>query len=130
MRSLFTLFAVAALAGCGGSEPLPRVEFPTQPGNYLQFYTQHGHPMVEFVQVDQRGEVHSVQSGSWLGKVPITRSMMNQTANIQECGVVTFKETAADQVTVSFSRSIMAGDCPFKPFPVQWIRVGRVPAGN
>ena len=57
------------LAGCGGSQPFPRVDFPKQPGNYLQFYTQFGHPVVEFVQVGQRGEAHSVQSDIWHGKV-------------------------------------------------------------
>ncbi|ARG90352.1 hypothetical protein AAIH49_21685 [Pseudomonas aeruginosa] len=130
MRSLLTILAVAVLAGCGGSEPFPRVDFPMQPGNYLQFYTQSGHPVVEFVQVDQRREAHSVQSGSWHGKVPIAQRMTNQTALLQECGLVTFREDDSEKVPVSYSRYNATEECPFKPFPALWTRVGRVPANN
>ncbi|SIQ98472.1 hypothetical protein [Aquipseudomonas alcaligenes] len=130
MRSLVTLLAVSVLGGCGGSEPFPRVDFPEQPGNYVQFYTQSGHPVVEFVQVDQRGEARSVQTGSWQGKVPIAQRMTNQTAHLHECGIVTFREDASDKVTVSYSRYGLTGECPFKPFPVQWTRIGRVPGSG
>lgn len=130
MRTVFTLLALSVLAGCGGSEPFPRTDFPQQPGNYLQFFTESGHPMVEFVQVDASGESRAASSGVWNGQVPIARRITNQSVMLAECGVVTFREDTSDKVSVSYSRVSSTVQCPFNPFPAVWTRVGRAPASN
>ena len=56
--------------------------------------------------------------------------MTNQAALLQECGLVTFREDDSEKVPVSYSRYSATGECPFRPFPVLWTRVGRAHASS
>ena len=125
MRLFLSLIILASvtLSGCGSDNPYPRVDFPSTPGNYVQFYYGSGGTVAELAQVSPSGQVVTIATANWHGRVSLESLVVNQTALFSECGLVSFRETADGTVFGTYERVTLAADCPFKPIPRQWKRI-------
>ena len=121
------ILASASLSGCGSDNPFPRVDFPSTPGNYVQFYYGSGGTVAELAQVSPSGQVVTIATANWHGRVSLESLVVNQTALFSECGLFTFRESHGRLVSSSFQRTASTSKCPFNPVPVQWTRVGPNP---
>lgn len=126
---------VLSLVGCGAADnPFPRVEYPSTPGNFVQFYLDGGAVVAEIAKVDVRGVAVTLKSSGWHGgKVRLESGVSNQTAAFPECGVLlSFKEHPNRTVTTSpiVSSEVAKKSCPLGPLPVEWKRVGHEKAGS
>lgn len=124
------ILASASLSGCGSDNPFPRVDFPSTPGNYVQFYYGSGGTVAELAQVSPSGQVVAIATANWHGRVSLESLVVNQTALFSECGLFTFRESPDGSVSASFQRVEAVADCPFNPVPRQWKRIKADQGGN
>lgn len=117
------ILASASLSGCGSDNPFPRVDFPSTPGNYVQFYYGVGGTIAELAQVSPTGQTVTIATSNWHGGVSLESPVVNQTALFSECGLFTFRETPDGLVSSSYQRVALKSDCPFNPVPIQWKRI-------
>jgi hypothetical protein len=91
MSYLFTSFAIAttiALTGCKGQEH-QRVEFPTQPGHYLQVYERDGKQWLEIAQVNSEGKIRHA-AGLADPESDLSKRLPRTAVNFEDCGRGTF----------------------------------------
>ncbi|HRL95501.1 MAG TPA: hypothetical protein PK873_18370 [Pseudomonas sp.] len=132
MRRFLSLIilVLASLSGCGSDNPFPRVDFPSAPGNYVQFYYGSGGTIAELAQVSPSGQVVAITTSNWHGRVSLESPVVNQTALFSECGLFSFRETPGGLVSSSYQRVSQKPDCPFNPVPAQWKRIAPARGGN
>jgi uncharacterized protein YceK len=125
---LLVLAVAAHLSGCSETgADFTRSDFPSVPGNYVQFYENRSTTIVELAKVDVAGRAVAIKSAHWNGRVSQEAGVFNQTANFSECGqVVTFKMQATGKVSASwgtYSETAKAA-CLLNTLPVEWVLVG------
>ncbi|WP_152993945.1 hypothetical protein [Pseudomonas aeruginosa] len=136
MRRVIVPLVVSALAmaltGCSEPNPYPRVDYPSNAGNFIQFYLDGVTPFVELAKVDASGTAVTLKSSAWHGRVRVENGLHNQTAAFPECGVtLSFRDLGDGRVNTSaaVASEVAKKSCPLGPLPAQWQLVSP-PAGG
>lgn len=131
MRRVFSSvigLATVLLAGCGESNPFPRVDFPGAPGHYVQFYQGAGARVyAEFARVDAAGQAHTLASGLWHGRFNLSNGVDNEMLYLNECGIlVAFHrgDLVVVRTTYEVISYVQRDACQLNPLPANWIAVG------
>lgn len=113
----------AGLAGCSDNNPHPRIDVPAAQGNYSQFYLDEHTAVAEIAGVNAVGKVTS-QVAPFNSRTSFDRPVTNETVLFEHCGLFTFREKPDGTVSSSHAPYGSQANCPFKPVPAQWQRVG------
>ncbi|WP_137887569.1 hypothetical protein [Pseudomonas sp. 2FE] len=118
MRNALPLvFAISLLAGCGLDS---RTDFPTTPGNYVQFYGK----VAEIAVVDAKGAIRT-ELGQFSGGALKGSSDMAR-ARFEFCGLLDFTFVEGSKTEIKSSNMAYGSmkNCQFRPLPARWKLVG------